>query len=387
MTPRRKSSLAASSSSRRWFWAPTRAYSWALRIAAAISIANSSNRSWSARSQRARGRQVPHDDALHLAGRGQLGAERDRLARHGRLPRDLSRVDEQDLAVGHPERRPRCGRRPPRQRLGMLAEADRLERLDDAPQLAVRVARGPAPAGRGSRRAGSARRRRAGRGWPSDRRPRPAPRTGRSRGGEPSGRRRGMPRAAPRTRPRRRSRGSAPARRSRSGRVWPLTIRSTTTPKPRTGSRPAVRSARVRRVRYEVRPGRYGRGSGRGAPLTTGRAPARDQPVADPPDGEQVDGPVRVHLHLLAQAAHRHPDVARVRILGVRPAAREERLGGHRLAEVGRERIEQARLRRRERHRRGRRRRLAAVQLQRQVRSELQALARHAVAEPAQHAR
>ena len=50
-TPRRKSSFASSRSTRRRFWSSTRAYSWALRMAADTSIANSSNRSWSARSQ------------------------------------------------------------------------------------------------------------------------------------------------------------------------------------------------------------------------------------------------------------------------------------------------------------------------------------------------
>ena len=51
-TPRRKSSLASSRLRRPRFWASTRAYSWALRMAPATSMANSSRRSWSARSQR-----------------------------------------------------------------------------------------------------------------------------------------------------------------------------------------------------------------------------------------------------------------------------------------------------------------------------------------------
>ncbi len=51
LTPRRKSSLAASSSSSWVFWAATRWKSWALRIATPISAANSSSRFWSAGSQ------------------------------------------------------------------------------------------------------------------------------------------------------------------------------------------------------------------------------------------------------------------------------------------------------------------------------------------------
>ena len=51
LTPRRKSSLAASSSRSRAFCGPTRSNSCALRTATPISLANSSSRSWSARSQ------------------------------------------------------------------------------------------------------------------------------------------------------------------------------------------------------------------------------------------------------------------------------------------------------------------------------------------------
>ena len=53
-------------------------------------------------------------------------------------------------------------------------------------------------------------------------------------------------------------------------------------------------------------------------------------------------------LELLAQAAHRDPDVGRVGVLGLGPAAGEQRLGRHGLAEVRGERVEQARLGRRE---------------------------------------
>ena len=91
LTPRRKSSLAASSS-RSWvFWASTRANSWAFRIATAISLANSSSRSWSARSQRARRRQVADEHAELLLAGPEDGPDRQRLARDPLLDRDRRR--------------------------------------------------------------------------------------------------------------------------------------------------------------------------------------------------------------------------------------------------------------------------------------------------------
>ena len=64
-----------------------------------------------------------------------------------------------------------------------------------------------------------------------------------------------------------------------------------------------------------------------------------------------MDRAVRVELDLLAQPAHRDPDVGRIGILGLGPAALEQGLGRHRLADVGRQRVQQARLGRGERDR------------------------------------
>ena len=91
---------------------------------------------------------------------------------------------------------------------------------------------------------------------------------------------------------------------------------------------------------------------------------------------------VRLDLDLLAETPHRDPDVGRVRVLGLRPAASEERLGCHRLAKVGRQGVEEARLGRRQLDRLAPDGRLAAVEVEGQVRSEDEALARHLVAEP-----
>ena len=93
LTPRRNSSLAASSSRSCEFWASTCANSCAFRIATAISLANSSRRSWSARSQRGsraggrRGRPVVSADA-------QVGP--DRRGSPGTSSVGLARIDEID---------------------------------------------------------------------------------------------------------------------------------------------------------------------------------------------------------------------------------------------------------------------------------------------------
>ena len=110
----------------------------------------------------------------------------------------------------------------------------------------------------------------------------------------------------------------------------------------------------------------------------------RDQPVADAADRLDVDRLVRVDLDLLAEAAHRDPDVGRVGVLGLGPAAGEERLGRDGLAEVRGKRVEEARLGRRQLDGLAADGRLAAVQVERQVRAEDEALAGHLVAEPAQ---
>jgi hypothetical protein len=60
------------------------------------------------------------------------------------------------------------------------------------------------------------------------------------------------------------------------------------------------------------------------------------------PDRLDMDGLVRIDLHLLAEPAHRDPDVGRVGVLGLGPAAGEERLGRDGLAEVGGEGIQEA---------------------------------------------
>ena len=124
----------------------------------------------------------------------------------------------------------------------------------------------------------------------------------------------------------------------------------------------------------------------RSAPAATRarRLRRRHQPVADAADRLEVGRLVRVDLDLLAQAPHRDPDVRRVGVLGVGPAAGEQRLGRDGLAEVRGERVEQARLGRRQLDRLAADGRLAAVELEGQVRPEDEALARDLVAEPAQ---
>ena len=113
-----------------------------------------------------------------------------------------------------------------------------------------------------------------------------------------------------------------------------------------------------------------------------GRRPG-DEPVADPANRHEVDRVVRIRLDLLAEAAHRHPDVRRVGVVGVAPAAVEERLRADRVAEVRRERVQQARLgRRRAGPARPDGRRLAP-QVERELRADGQLAVRHLVAEPA----
>ena len=165
---------------------------------------------------------------------------------------------------------------------------------------------------------------------------------------------------------------------------------------PRLGERPrparsvgeaAVRSAAGRRRRAGPPVASRRRRSPSSASVVSAALARPDQPVADAAHGQQVDGLVGVDLDLLAQPPHRHPDVARVGVLGVGPAAGEQRLGRDGLAEVRGQRVEEPRLGRRERHRLAADDRLAPVELEREVRAEVQALARHPVAEPAQHPR
>ena len=89
-----------------------------------------------------------------------------------------------------------------------------------------------------------------------------------------------------------------------------------------------------------------------------------------------------VDLELLAQAPHRDPDVGRLRLVGLGPAARQERLGRHRPAEVGGQREQQARFGRRQLDRLAADDRPALVELEDEVGAEVEALARDAVADP-----
>ena len=91
--------------------------------------------------------------------------------------------------------------------------------------------------------------------------------------------------------------------------------------------------------------------------------------------------PVGVHLHLLAQAAHRHPDIAGIGVLGVCPAPDQEGLRGDGLAEVGGEGVEQARFRGGEGDLLAGHLRHAAMQLEGQVGPQLQALPWNAIAQ------
>ena len=84
-----------------------------------------------------------------------------------------------------------------------------------------------------------------------------------------------------------------------------------------------------------ARVGPGGRSTGRLPASLTARSPlapggscsrgrrSGDEPVADPANRHEVDRVVRIRLDLLAQAAHRDPDVGRVGIVRVAPAAVE----------------------------------------------------------------
>ena len=152
-------------------------------------------------------------------------------------------------------------------------------------------------------------------------------------------------------------------------------------PKRPSGTTAAARRVRVRRVWNDsataLAAGRRRRSSvrGRRGPRRRSRRrwarrrPVGDEPVADAADGEQVARAVRVELELLAQAAHRDPDVGRFGVVGLRPAADEQRLGRHGLAEVGGEGEEEPRLGRGERDRLAADDRLAPVELEDEVRA------------------
>ena len=196
-------------------------------------------------------------------------------------------------------------------------------------------------------------------------RPRGGPRTGRWPAARRRGPRRGRRRAGGR---RRRTTATASSRtRARVSSWRPVTTQHGDA-EHRDGQDAAATSPSVRRVRNAgpraAGPERAARAGSAGAAARRGRGraaassvvtaspstPADDQAVADAADRQQVDRLVGIHLHLLPQAPHRDPDVARVGILRVGPATGEERLGGHGLAEVGGEGVQQPRLGRRQRH-------------------------------------
>ena len=115
LTPRRKSSLAASSSSSWAFWASTVANSWALRIATATSLGEQLEQVLVGALPGPGRRQVADEHAQPLVADPQVGPDRTRLAGDELLGRDGRRIDQDDLGVDHPERRPGIrGRAPTR---------------------------------------------------------------------------------------------------------------------------------------------------------------------------------------------------------------------------------------------------------------------------------
>ena len=327
----------------------------------AISLANSSRRSWSARSQR------------RVAGRRPTSTPRSSPP-----ARSTARTGS-GLARARPPRPGPSPGRPGRPSQSIMPNAARAsvagrgdERLDAvarrrprrSPRGSGRArgcgARGRRRAGCGSRRGGPARRRPAtcdrastGRRPRRDRRPARSPAAARS-GRSPSDD----------TRPRSRSTSSdRRARTAGSARTVASTVPLARTAWPtrarRARTRPAARSPTTTRAERSAR-GTERRGRGRRGPHVAAdpspgrrrssaaggrdRPVDRHEPVADAAHGLEVDRPVRVELDLLAQAAHRDPDVGRVGVLGLGPAAGEQRLGRDGLAEVRGQGVEQARL-------------------------------------------
>src|ERR1035437_2175257 len=111
-----------------------------------------------------------------------------------------------------------------------------------------------------------------------------------------------------------------------------------------------------------------------------------NEPVAEPADGQQVDWLVGIDFDLLAQTAHRDPDVGRVGLFRVGPAADEQSVSRDDLAEICCQGMEQARFCRGQLHFRVGDRRRPAVKIEREVRSEHQRLAWDPVAQPSQDA-
>src|SRR5919197_183091 len=428
-TPRRKSSLAASSSISRWFCASTRANSWALRMATAISNANSSSRSWSARSQRrVAGRRPrirpsgsPPIRSSARIGRGSPGTGTSPGMSSGSTSKTTESISPNAARASRAARRTSCSM-PSRGDASSIASRTR-------PSSRLRRSRSDA-----SRLWLSARRAMSSSPVTSigvERSPAEARSTARAMA------RRGAVRSDASAYAIRTANTNALAIANSS--VWPIgmsvgraggAVTSATIPNPARGSTAAARSAAASRARNDQRELRplsgataarlpaatsAGGGTAPGAPIAHALAPEsslpasgsrlrwasmsarggpvgrrgigpRDQAVADPTHGQQVLRLVRVELDLLAQPAHRHPDVRRVGIVGVGPAAEEECLGRHRLAEVRRQRVEQPRFGRRELDDLAADRRFALVELEDEVRPEHQLLSRDLVAEPPEHA-
>ena len=450
LTPRRKSSLAASSSSSRAFWAPTRSNSWALRTATPISLANSSRRSWSARSQPRVAGRWPTSSAEPVLAGADHGSDRQRLARHallgwarwrGRPRRIRASIIPNAVRASSAAR--------PIEPVDAVARRRRDERGEDPAELPVAPLelRGEPVVALGEPGqlvvAGDDDRRRSGRRSTPGRRPRRSPAAGRS------GRRRARRPRGPRAAPRWRSSGAGSAARSRPGSGASCWAATTTSPNEASGRTAAATRAIVRRVRNEIplstrsgrgwilglEPrslpgmssscapeigpgsglpprspsetrapiGRWGRSAGAASAVpgdgpVTVRCPVRasrsrratpsgaldrDEPIADAADGQEVGRVVRVGFELRPQPAHRHPDVGRIRVLGLGPAAGEQGLGRHDLADVRHEGVEQPRFGRRQLDRLAVDERLAAMELEDDLRAEDQAAPRDLVAEPA----
>ena len=138
LTPRRKSSLAASSSSSWRFCVSTVANSCALRIAAAISFANSSSRSWSAGSQRRVAGSRPMSTPMSVAagahappaaGRDTPGTTSSSSTIDGSPMTTVASISANaDVA---------SARRPVDQRLDVVARRDLVDRREDPPELPV----------------------------------------------------------------------------------------------------------------------------------------------------------------------------------------------------------------------------------------------------------
>ena len=351
LTPRRKSSLT-SLSWRSWrFWSWTWSNSSAFRMATPISLAYRSRRVWSARSQVRVAGQARQDQAQPLVAGPQLGADRHGDARDALLGLDASPGRRTGATAAM---KPKAASASRAARSAIASTPSR----GSADSTAARIS----PSWRLRRSASAARRLWLSASWARTSLPDDRDRLAHVAGRDARHRRRDLAQ-----RPRRgRARPTAPPRiptptatanmnrRSRSpisGSTAPVAMSST--PKTPSGMIAAARRVRVSRVwKDRARPaaggsGRRSRSSGRVGGALGGRSGldglAGHQPVADAADRQQVARPVRVDLELLAQAPHRHPDVGRLGVVGLRPAARQQGLGRDGLAEVGGQGEEQPR--------------------------------------------